>query len=379
MHTRKKILVFSDWFLPGFKAGGPIRSLANLVESLPFDFWIVTRITDHHSTDPYPGVLEGEWTQLRENVRVCYVEDSSMQASFVKEILLTESFDYIYFNSLFSPLFTLLPLRIARNMKLAHRCVLAPRGMLKPGALSIKARKKKIFLFVSRLLGWFSDIRWHATNEQEEKEIIKHYGRKSNVIVAPNLASHIDDHFDITHKDVGQLKLVSIARISSEKGILEALQFLKRANLKSGLECVFYGTQQDAAYLQQCKQTASEIEGAHITFPGEISPDEIPAALRKAHFFYMATWGENFGHAIAEALQHGKPAIISNRTPWRNLESVKAGWDLPLEPSFFTTVLSLCYSMTHEEYAVWSSGAREFGHTSAHNPDHVRAYYSLFA
>jgi len=142
---------------------------------------------------------------------------------------------------------------------------------------------------------------------------------------------------------------------------------------------VFYGTQQDEAYLQQCKQIASEIEGARITFPGEISPEEIPAALQKAHFFYMATWGENFGHAIAEALQHGKPAIISDRTPWRKLESVKAGWDLPLESGFFTTILSLCYSMTHEEYTVWSSGARELGHTSAHNPDHVQAYYSLFA
>ena len=379
MRTKKKILVFSDWFLPGFKAGGPIRSLANLVESLPYDFWIVTRITDHHSSEPYPGIRAGEWTRFRENVLVCYVEEAAMKTPFIQKTLQEEAFDYIYFNSLFSPLFTLLPLRIARRMKLADRCVLAPRGMLKPGALSIKSKKKKIFLIISRLLGWFNGIRWHATNDQEEKEIKEHYGKRCNVLVAPNLATQVDQTSEYTRKEVGQLKLISIARISSEKGILEALQFLKDADLKSGLECQFFGTQQDESYLQQCLQTANAIEGARITFPGEISPERIPAALQQAHFFYMATWGENFGHAIAEALQHGKPAIISDRTPWRNLSSENAGWDLPLQSNSFAHVIRLCHQMTNEEYELWSSGARKLGQSHAQDPNHLKAYYSLFA
>jgi hypothetical protein len=41
---RRKILIFVDWFEPGFKAGGPIQSCRNLVESLgdDFDFYLVT-------------------------------------------------------------------------------------------------------------------------------------------------------------------------------------------------------------------------------------------------------------------------------------------------------------------------------------------------
>jgi len=27
---KKKILVFIDWYLPGYKAGGPVRSMANI-------------------------------------------------------------------------------------------------------------------------------------------------------------------------------------------------------------------------------------------------------------------------------------------------------------------------------------------------------------
>ena len=379
MHTKKKILVFSDWFLPGYKAGGPIRSLANLVHSLEFDFWIVTRITDHHSTEPYAGIAAGVWTQHRENVQVCYMHDADVTSPFIKQLLQEQSFDFIYFNSLFSPTFTIQPLRIARSMGLAKRCVLAPRGMLKPGALSIKAKKKKVFLLLSRWLGWFNNIRWHATNEQEELEIKTHYGRASNVFIAPNLASVITTEAATALKESGQLRLVSIARISAEKGIREALLFLKSAGLQSGVECIFYGTQQDQAYLNECKELASQIPGAGISFPGEIAPEDIPAALEHAHFFYMATWGENFGHAIAEALQHGKPVIVSDRTPWRNLTDAHAGWDLPLDAKSFSDVLRLCHSMPQDEYEAWSKAARAYGSAHANDPKHLMTYYSLFS
>lgn len=174
------------------------------------------------------------------------------------------------------------------------------------------------------------------------------------------------------------MKLVSIARISSEKGIREALYFLKAAELEKGVECIFYGTQQDEDYLHACQQLASEITGAAISFPGEISPEEISSAMQDAHFFYMATWGENFGHAIAEALQLGKPVIISDRTPWRNLAAEKAGWDLPLEEDAFVEILRKCHAMSQDEYNIWSTGASTFGCTHANDPRHLQAYYSLF-
>lgn len=376
-HTRKKILVFSDWFLPGYKAGGPIRSLANLVHTLDYDFQIITRITDHHSTEHYAGIQPGVWTTHRTNVQVCYVAEHEMTAAFIKKILSENTFDYLYFNSLFSNRFTLMPLRVARKMGFATRCVLAPRGMLKPGALSIKTRKKKIFLFAAALLGWFKGIRWHATNEAEADEIRAHFGNGCKIGIAPNLASIVDSVNRVAEKKAGELRLICIARISSEKGIREALYFLKAAKLER-VECTFYGTQQNEAYLEECISIARTISDASISFPGEIAPADIPGALKNAHFFFMPTWGENFGHAIAEALQHGKPAIISNRTPWNNLAQANAGWDLPLEESSFVEVLKHCHQMSQEEYTLWSESAKKFGADHANDPTCVRAYYSIF-
>ncbi|MFM7726721.1 MAG: hypothetical protein ACKO7B_08465, partial [Flavobacteriales bacterium] len=83
MRTRKKILVFADWFLPGYKAGGPIRSVANLVQTLDVDFWIVTRITDHQSNEPYTGIVAGSWSIHRPNVQVCYMHEHDVTGYFL--------------------------------------------------------------------------------------------------------------------------------------------------------------------------------------------------------------------------------------------------------------------------------------------------------
>ncbi|MFM7728751.1 MAG: hypothetical protein ACKO7B_18780, partial [Flavobacteriales bacterium] len=240
MRTRKKILVFADWFLPGYKAGGPIRSVANLVHTLEFDFRIVTRITDHQSNEPYSGITPGIWTSHRTNVEVCYMFERDVNDAFLEKIFGEQPYDYIYFNSLFSPVFALRPLRMARKKGLASRCVLAPRGMLKPGALSVKATKKRIFLLTAQLFGLFKGIRWHATNEEEANEIKTHFGDACNVVVAPNLATVVDTTPLVATKTAGELRLICIARISSEKGIREALQFLKAAKLEKA-ECTFYG------------------------------------------------------------------------------------------------------------------------------------------
>jgi len=377
-YTRKKILVFTDWFLPGFKAGGPIRSLVNLTTTLQHDFYIVTRNTDHDSDEPYAGITPHQWIKHEEHVHVFYLTETSIDADVIRTLLTESSYDFIYLNSLFSPKFTLLPMRIAARLGMQNRIILAPRGMLKPAALSIKSRKKKIFLFVSRFLGWFSGIRWHATNEEEAQEIRSHYGSNAHLRIAPNLATVISEPLPPAQKEQGQLVLVSIARISPEKGILEALEFLQHAQLKGNIRCTFFGTQQNTEYLQRCKEVAAHIPGADIRFPGEISPENIATALRDAHFFYLPTLGENFGHAIAEALQYGKPVIISDRTPWRNLVAAGAGWDLPLHAPSFAPVLSNCLAMDHATYLRLSTSAAVFGKSQAQDPATVDLNYHLF-
>ena len=100
--NQKTILVFIDWFLPGYKAGGPIRSIANLVKKIDHNFLLVTSITDHNSTSPYEGIEANTWLQHSKNTRVIYLTKENENGETIKGILQNENFDFVYLNSLFS-------------------------------------------------------------------------------------------------------------------------------------------------------------------------------------------------------------------------------------------------------------------------------------
>ncbi len=58
MHTKKRLLVFISFYLPGFKAGGPIKTIQNMVTQLDgdLDFCIVTRDRDLGDTEAYSSI-----------------------------------------------------------------------------------------------------------------------------------------------------------------------------------------------------------------------------------------------------------------------------------------------------------------------------------
>ncbi len=380
MSTKQlRILVFSDWFLPGYRAGGPIRSLANLVNALPHQFYIVTSNKDHHSNEAYLGIASNTWIKHAENVNVMYLSDDTISSATFTALIKELNADKIYFNSLFSPRFTITPLRAVRKLHLQSQVILAPRGMLKPGALSIKSNKKKLFLLYAKLIGLYKGITWHATNADEVNEIKLQFTAATDIRFAPNLPSMPVIRPLKLEKKSGELKLICIARISPEKGILEAIQFLKAAQLDGNVSCDFYGTQQNADYLEECEKLAITVPLVSISFKGEIEPEKIPEAFSHYHFFYMTTWGENFGHAIAEALNNATPVLISNKTPWQDLATQYAGWDLPLKEEDFAGQLNYLLRMNKEEYAKWSEGAYQLGQRTAHNPALIEASVRLFS
>ena len=373
-----KILVFIDWYLPGFKAGGPIRSIANLVARLPHDFSIVTSDRDHMADAPYPDVPTGTWVNGAGRERVMYLPAADQKPATYRRLMKELDYDVIYINSLFSPRFALMPLLAARKAKGRARVIVAPRGMLKKGALSVKAGKKKWFLRAAKVFGLFKGVRWHATSFDERKEIMRQFG-KVEVKVAPNLVGYQEAPGAPLQKSAGSVKLVSVARVSPEKNVLHALQFIKGANAALGhWELTWYGVHQDPEYLTECQAMADSIPHATIHFPGEIHPQHLTKVLADAHFFYLPTLGENFGHAIVEALLAAKPVLISDRTPWTKLEDRHAGWTLPLDRILFSEMLNHLVSMDHETYASWVDGARKEGKVIAGNPKDLTRNFGLF-
>ena len=74
VNQKKKILIFVDWYLPGYKAGGPIRSIANMYSQLKneYDFLIVTSDMDLHEATPYANIISDRWTKGPDGCEVIY-------------------------------------------------------------------------------------------------------------------------------------------------------------------------------------------------------------------------------------------------------------------------------------------------------------------
>jgi hypothetical protein len=140
---KARILTITGVYLPGYKAGGPVRTLANLVDHLhqEFDFFILTRDRDLGDASPYHGVPSDTWVQ-QGFAQVCYLSPRHQRLPRFRQHLISNRYDILYLNSFFASITRKL-LLLRRLGKIPSRpIIIAPRGEFSPGALQLKWKKK---------------------------------------------------------------------------------------------------------------------------------------------------------------------------------------------------------------------------------------------
>jgi glycosyltransferase involved in cell wall biosynthesis len=377
---KKKILILIDWYLPGYKAGGPIQSVSNLVEHLKseFDFLIITRNTDYCETTPYPNIKSNEWNDIEPGVQIYYFSEDQLTRNNVRNIIRKTEFDNVYLNGIYSYYFTLLPLVYLRK-KHNKRIIIASRGMLSEGSLNVKKAKKKFFIRAVKVLKLFDSVLFHATTEAEKNEIREVFGERIEVRTAANLPQKIR----ITVKPDHQLspnvvKLVNIARIAPEKNLLFALQILKLVKVNVLFD--FYGPIYNQEYWTECKSALDDLpQNVKANYKGSIESERVLDTLKKYDFMFMPTTGENFGHIILQALSVGCPVIISDQTPWKKLPEKNIGWDLSLEDKEkFAEIIESCAEMSQDVYDEISYSAFDYARKYINDQEIVEQNRCLF-
>lgn len=375
------ILLFSDWYTPGFKAGGPIQSCVNLVRYLAdqYQFFVVCGDRDLGDEQPYSNLALNQWTIGEAGEQIYYTDAGKLSRQQIRQFITELNPKAIYLNSMFSVPFTILPLSVVWQLKNRPLVVLAPRGMLQAGALQIKAIRKKIFLQLFRLLGWQQFIRFQATDLQELKDIQQHFP-SATALIAENIPNRMPENLTPPNKEQGMLKLVFISRIHPMKNLLFLLELLSEYTGRGQLQLDIYGNAGDPSYEKQCKAVAKQLApGKDIHFMGPIENKKVFPTLAAYHAFVLPTKGENFGHAIFEALVSGKPVLISDQTPWKNLEDRNAGWDIPLDQKDrYWKALDQLVAMDQQEYNHWSANARSLAQQYVEQAGFRTKYQELF-
>ena len=381
--SKTRILCLTSWFLPGLKSGGPLRSLTNMFDWLgdEFEFFVVTRDRDLGDSEPYSDRQVGRWYPIQGG-QVQYVSAISQVPKLVRTVINECDPQLLYLNSGVDPMLAICPL-VLRRLGYLGECppvVVAPRGEFSPGALAIKRVKKTTYLHSVRPLGVYDDVTWHATSPNETVDIRKWWGEKAKILLAANMPPR--DTLSVavrrSAKQAGQLRLVFLSRIARKKNLLGALRILK--DVSGSVIFDIYGSLEDASYFAECEKVMAELP-ANIaaTYKGPVAPDSVISTLSNYDAFFLPTFGENFGHAILEALLAGCPVILSDQTPWRNLAARQAGFDCALDrPQQLLDAVEAFIPMNDGEFSAWYAGARRCGEDYCSTSDLVTATRTLF-
>ena len=371
---RTKLLIFCDWFAPAFKAGGPIRSIVNFVDRFKdhYDIHIFTSDRDINDKKPFKHIEVDHWLE-KEGYHIWYYSPGTMSYKKVKSVIAEINPDKIYLNSMFSNMIK--PMAAAYR---SGRLIIAPRGMLKRSALAVKPIKKFMYLRLIKLMGMAPYLSFHSTGEGETKDIKRFFPKARRIVLAPNLPVAVNKNLSTAEKASGKLRIVFVGRLHPIKKLDFLLDALTKANGDIALDIV--ATREDAEYWRKCKNQIGKLQfKIDINNYIDLPHAKIKPLLEKANLFVLPTEGENFGHAIFEALAVGCPVLISDQTPWQNLQVKKAGIDLSLSDiSGFTKAIQSFVDMGDAEWQEYRKGALALAQDYENNLEALAQYNQLF-
>lgn len=373
------VLVFCNFYLPGFRGGGPIRTTSNLVDSLgdELGFRIIAMDRDLGDKLAYTSINKTKWNKQGKS-EVFYVGRGLNGIFKIYSILKDYPCNAIYLNSFFSFKFSIIPLIIIKLLKKNKLIIIGSRGEFSKGALALKAFKKRIFIELSLITGLHKNIIWHASTDYEATDIKRVMGDHVTIRTAVDLATKNNDVQLLPRSHESLLKIIFISRISPMKNLLGALYLLR--NVRQEVSFDVYGPAEDETYWAECRNAATALP-VNVTFAycGSLQPLEVAATLAKYDLFLFPTFGENYGHVIAEALNAGLPILISDTTPWRDLEQKKIGWDIPLDqPDRFAACIEECATKSVDDYHKWRCEIRRWAIANIGNQDAVDENRRLF-
>lgn len=322
----KNILIVMGRYLPGYKGGGPGRSIANLVETLGDEYVFFVSCYDRDLGDitPYSNVKLNDWNTVGK-ASVFYLTEGKYTIKNLTRLYKNK--DIIYLCGCFND-YAIKTLLLKRIGYIKAPVIVASMGLFSPLAFNIKYKKKKLFTRIFNATGVFKRVAWSVTSEIEMREV-KKLINATNFYVVQDLPRKVERNFIEKNKKDNKLNIIFLSRITRKKNLSFALEVLK--DIPDYIDIIFdiYGTLEDKDYWKECVTLARSLpENVKWNYCGEVKSNNVVNTFQKYQVFLFPTLGENYGHVIQEALSGGCICILSDQTPWQNLEKEGVGYVL---------------------------------------------------
>jgi glycosyltransferase involved in cell wall biosynthesis len=327
-----RILHVVPTYLPAVRYGGPIFAIHGLCRALVSRGHEIQVFTTNINGREKSGVSVGVPVWL-DGVQVRYFSSPFLKrlswAPSLKHALSSEiaDFDLIHLHSVFLwP--TWAAARLARRAQVPY--LISPRGMLVKNLIERRSsvvKKAWIRLIERSNLEHASAI--HVTSEVEDAELKRFNWKLPQVATIPN--------------GIEELQSKKIAEPSGDVADIASLQplvlFFGRISWKKGLERLLNafaltpsGTlavvgNDDEGLVPELQLLAEKLRiSDRVRFlPRTVLGDDKEHLFRASRLFVLASYSENFGNAVLEALQRGVPAVVTPEVGAANIVRDAAG------------------------------------------------------
>lgn len=312
-----KILIIAEGYFPGKKYGGPPVSIKNFCKLMSeYDCHIITKNHDLGEKESYKNI--GNGIIKEDNCTITYLNDKEYNIKTFKEKIIEIKPDIIYLQGLFQK--CIIPtLILAKKYKI--KVLLAPRGELCKGAFK-KKYKKIPYIIGIKFLGLLKNVSFQATSQEEYNAISKILKIKKNRIYQlTNIPTSSTSNLTKIKKEKNSANIIFLSRIVEKKNLHYALEVLKK--VKGKIVFDIYGPIEDNDYWTKCKKIIETMpKNITVNYKGIVTHDKIEETFNKYHTFIFPTFSENYGHVIVESLTAGCPIIISDQTPFTDINNL---------------------------------------------------------
>lgn len=198
------------------------------------------------------------------------------------------------------------------------------RGMLEPWALSVHRTRKRVAWATGQRAALHAATVIHATADSEALSC-RRAGLRQPIAVIPNgidvhpLSAAIETAPSSRVRRCGYL-----GRLHPKKGLPNLIEAWRRCET-GRWELVIAGPDSGGhAEMLQSLIRHHGLTNVHVVEP--VYGEDRTRFLEQCDLFVYPSFSENFGNAIAEAMERGKPVVTTTGTPWSVLARRQMGW-----------------------------------------------------
>jgi glycosyltransferase involved in cell wall biosynthesis len=331
------ISIITGSFYPSFYYGGPVFSLLYTSKELAAIGNIVYVSTTNANGYEKLDVQTNKSKEFDKNVFVKYY-GMATYSGFSWPLLLSVWYDILKSDVVFlQPIFSsFVPVSLLYARLFNKPVLLSPRGSLGDWCLSSRRSTIKQLWFRYLIAPFCKYVVWHATSEQEKREILA-LVPDAEVCIIPNGVSLCEFStatriapVEYTRRFVGKEIdcahiIISMGRIHIKKGFDILIDAFARVRSRFP-RAVLLIAGPDGGELSNLQMRVDDLALKDcVFFIGELSGKDKIDFLANGDLFVLPSHNENFGNVYAESLAVGTPVIASRQTPWEEVETYGCG------------------------------------------------------